>query len=200
MIRRTLTTLTFLALASQASAQTPAAPPRTGAPAQPGAGAAAEGNVPQLPPLPAHLQNAPTPKSPSPGIALASFGEGRIYLRSVLPIPKPGTPAPAAGAMPSELASVAEPFDVKQIQARTANGQAIAAADLQGRLAREIPVVVGLATMPPDPTYLKALKDDTIVLLISPPQGPAPGQPGAAPAGGAAPASGAPARPAGTPR
>ena len=202
MTRRILAVIAFAALGARAEAQAPPAQPRP-APAgaesradrgegpAPGQAVAAPGGQPGLPPLPAHLQKVPTPRTPPPGWALASYSEGRIYLRSVLPFPKPGSPDGAApGAADVELASVAEPFDGRQVQARTAAGQAVRAEELARRLARETPVVVGLTTHQPDPTYLRVMKDDTLVILLPPPPQPAQG---AAPA----PAAGGPARPAG---
>jgi len=205
MARKLLISLAFSALAGHAVAQTPPptpgqAPARTRTAPQPAPGQA----QPQLPPLPAHLRTAQTPKTPPPGWALASVSGGRLYLRSVLPFAKEGAAAPAGsapGAAGVELASVAEPFDVAQVQARTAGGEAIRPDALPGRLARETPVMVGFTSLPPDPTYLRILKDDTLVVLIPPPpeepadhqQPPAAGAPARTPNPPAAPGAGAPA-------
>lgn len=208
MTRRTLAVIAFAALTARAEAQAPQprpapARPATAADPAPQPAAANPGGQRQLPPLPAHLQKAPTPKTPSPGFVLASFREGRIYLRSVLPFPKPGSPA--GGGANVELASVAEPFEARQIQARTANGEAVRPEVLAERLATETPVLVGFTGQEPDSTYLKALKDDSLVILLPAPQGspdegvPALTEPAPAAAPAPAPRPAAPARPATAP-
>ncbi|MGE5754552.1 MAG: hypothetical protein ACM35G_02370 [Planctomycetaceae bacterium] len=126
-------------------------------------------------------------------MALASWNEGRIYLRSVLPFPKrppaPNAAGASAGAPDGELASVAQAIEGQRVQAKTADGKSVRPEDLSQRLAKETPVLVGFAVLPIDPTYLQVVKDDTLLLLLpAPPMPTAPAPPPSnAPSGGAAP-------------
>ena len=64
---------------------------------------------------------APPRPGNAPDVVLASYRDGQVYLRFVLPFYAEA--APAGGQ--SKLASVAEPFAVQSIQARTAGGEEV---------------------------------------------------------------------------
>src|SRR5436305_3934448 len=102
MLRTTLVVISLAALIGRAEAQDRSAPAANPPAATPPAGA--EGttplgapSTPALPPLPAHLQKTPTPKSPPPQMALASWSNGQLFLRLVLPFPR-SVAAGGAGA------------------------------------------------------------------------------------------------------
>lgn len=178
MVRRSLVLFLLAGLTAPALAQERAAQPEGRATGRAPAGQAGP------PPLPPHLKNVPTPKSPGPGIALASVNEGQVYVRFVLPFAKPNADGQVEKGQGGELASFAQPFDGASVQASTADGKKVSTAELARRLAKETPVVLSSAQFPPDPTYLQVIKGDTLVLLL-------PAQPGgAAGSGGNAPPAG----------
>ena len=167
MVRRSLVLVLVAVLAGPTLAQEGAAQP--GGPAVGRSGAPAAGPA-GPPPLPPHLKNAPTPKSPGPGIALASFQNGEVYVRLVVPVPRPNAAGQVGKGQDVDMVSFAQVFEGQSVQASTADGKKIGGEELSRRLSKETTVVLSAVQFPVDPMYLRVLKSDTLILLLPGPQ------------------------------